>query len=230
MKKIVSTLTAMLILAALIQPDAAAQRYRKRETYLIDFKVKIDEDYKRKFEQFASIFPQGANKTVSPVENLIRYTTWDIIKSKLTDRVGMIILPLNAYGKKFSYDDFGFPNVAVSRAIRKGESKYYIKLELEIVPEYSSKFITITNPDTANQIVQLQDNELKADVIVRLTIYNDKGIIPIKTCEGRAHCDEVVTLDEHFFDGIANGAVNPSATNLYNLIDKATDHIIVCVL
>ncbi|HPD96471.1 MAG TPA: hypothetical protein PLA24_11335 [Tenuifilaceae bacterium] len=225
--KFLNTFAIIFLLVNLtFLPEAKSQNLRKKETCLISFKVNIDSDYQYKFSEFAGIFPEPGNKKVNKVENLIKYTTWDILKEKLTNQLGMIIIPLNAYGNKFSYDDFGFPDISISRALNKGRSKQYIKVELEIHPEHSAKYITKIVPDSANKIVELKENEVKPQVTINLTVYSDKGIIPKASGSGTANCKEVIVLDDSFFDGIANGNVQPGKINLYNLIDRAAQNLI----
>lgn len=41
------------------------------------------------------------------------------------------LLPLDAYGNKFTYDNYGFPDVGINKALNKGQSKYYAKIDID---------------------------------------------------------------------------------------------------
>lgn len=228
MRKIVQ-ITVILLLGTMLSESVHAQKYRKKEVALISFKLSINNDYRSKIETFSSYFNEPNGKNVNRVDNQILYTAWDLIGEKLRNEVGMLILPLNAYGDKFSYDDYGFPDVGITKAMKKGLSKYYLKIDIEIGPEFSSKYISFSQPDSANQVIHLKDEEIKPKVTINLTIFSDKGIIPVANCSGEAISGNIITLDKTFFDGIINNEVNPSQETLYNLLDKASKKLIVSV-
>ncbi|MGE0078195.1 MAG: hypothetical protein AB7S48_10085 [Bacteroidales bacterium] len=228
MKKI-TIITIILAFSVLLSESGFAQKYRKKEVSLISFKLNINNDYRTMFDEFSSYFNEPNNKEVNRIDNQIIYTAWDLISEKLRNEVGMLILPLNAYGKKFSYDNYGFPDIGINRAINKGQSKYYLKIDIEIGPEFSSKYITQSRPDSANQVIHLKENEFKPKVTINLTIYSDKGIIPVANCSGEAIVPNIITIDKPFFDGIINNDINPDQTTLYNLLEKASKKLIISV-
>ncbi len=228
MKKI-ATIALILTIGLLLNESSFAQKYRKKEVSLISFKLNINSDYRSKIEAFSSYFNEPNNKNANRVDNQIIYTAWDIIGEKLRNEVGMVILPLDAYGKKFTYDDYGFPDMGIAKAINKGQSKYYLKIDIELGPEISAKYITKSHPDSVNQIIHLKDDEMKPKLTIYLTIYSDKGIIPVANCSGEVLAEDVITLDKNFFDGIINNTVNPDQITLYNLIEKASKKLIISV-
>ena len=227
MKKII--ILSTILLSILISENALAQKYRKKEVSVISFKLNINNDYRGKIDAFSSYFNEPKNKNANRVDNLIIYTAWDLISEKLRNEVGMIILPLDAYGNKFSYDVYGFPDVGINKALNKGQSKYYIKIDVEIGPEVSAKYITKSQPDSANQIIQLKDDEFKPKVTVNMTIYSDKGIIPVANCIGEANAERVLTIDKSFFDGIINSDENTDKSTLFNLLKEASRKLIISV-
>ncbi len=230
MKRITAIMVVFLLAALGLADQAQAQRYRKKEISLISFKLYVDPDYRAKLESYSNLFPEPqASSKVNKIDNLILYTSWDIIKRRLEGEVGMIILPIDAYGDKFSYDMYGFPDISINKALSKGRSKYYIKLDLELVPEHSAKYTTQNHVDSARKIVQLKEDEIKPKVVAKLTIYSDKGIVPVANCVGEATTKSIITLSSSFFDGVVNSSIDPSAETLYNLIDKASQQLIISV-
>lgn len=227
MKKL---LILSIILGCVVTSESSlAQKFRKKEVSLISLKLNINSDYRTKVDAYSGYFNEPKNKNANRVDNQIIYTAWDIISEKLRNEVGMILLPLDAYGNKFTYDSYGFPDVGINKALNKGQSKYYIKIDIEFGPELSAKYITKSQPDSANQIIHLKSDEIKPKLTINLTIYSDKGIIPVANCVGEATSDEIITLDKPFFDGIINNDIDPSKNTLYNLIEKASKKLIISV-
>ncbi len=227
MKKLI--IFSILLLSIITSESTFAQKYRKKEVSIISFKLNISADYRSKVDAFSGYFNEPKNKNANRVDNQIIYTAWDLISEKLKNEVGMILLPLDAYGNKFTYDNYGFPDVGINKALNKGQSKYYAKIDIDFGPEFSAKYITKSQPDSANQIIHLKDDEIKPKVTINLTIYSDKGIIPVANCIGEATTEEIIVMDKSFFDGIINNDIDPSKNTLYNLIEKASKKLIISV-
>lgn len=227
MKKLI--ILFIILLSIIACENAFAQKYRKKEVSIISFKLNINNDYRSKVDAYSSYFNEPKNKSANRVDNQIIYTAWDLISEKLKNEVGMILLPLDAYGNKFTYDNYGFPDVGINKALNKGQSKYYVKIDIDFSPEFSAKYITKSQPDSANQIIHLKDDEIKPKLTINLTIYSDKGIIPVANCVGEATTDEIIVIDKSFFDGIINNDIDPSKNTLYNLIENASKKLIISV-
>lgn len=228
MKKI-AAISTLILLGLIIVDTCYAQKYRKKEVSLISFKLNINSDYRLKLEPFSGLFNEPQNKKANRIDNQIIYSAWDLIGEKLRNEVGMVILPLDAYGNKFTYDEYGFPDIGINKALNKGQSKYYIKIDIDFSPEFSAKYITKSQPDSANQIIHLKDDEIKPKVSIYLTIFSDKGIIPVANCVGEATTEEIITLDKSFFDGIVNNEISPDKVTFYNLLEKASKKLIISV-
>lgn len=227
MKKL-AILAAVLVSMASTQ-NTFGQNYRKRETSLISMKLNVHEEYRSKLDAYSSLFRAPQNKNANSVDNQILYTAWDLIGEKLKNEVGMILLPLNAYGKKFTYDIYGFPDVGINRALSRGHSKFYLKIDMALAPEFTTRQVTKSQLDSANHAKPLQSDEIKPKLTIHLTIYSDKGIVPVATCMGDALTETVITLDKTYFDGIINSNVDPGRNTLYNLMEQAARKLITSV-
>ncbi len=226
MKKVIFLLT---LLSVVLTQNIYAQKYRKKEVTLISCKVYTDPDYMAKFSEYSLLFREPVKPDVNRITSHLTADIWDMIKQKLTSDVGMIILPIDAYGNKFNYDSYGFPDVSINKALQKGNSKFYIKVDIEILPEFESKYFAKNPTDSTTQLVQLASNEIKPKVTIKMTIFNDKGIIPDANCKGEATTTELITLSEKFFDGFVNSNIATPHESLYKLVDKAINELIVSV-
>lgn len=218
MKKLIFVIAALLLIQS---TDANAQRkkFYKREVALISYNLDIDEGYKQKFESFAGEFRQLKNNELSPIANQIYYSTWDLIKQTLESQTGMFILPIDAYGKKFSYNDYGFPNTSASKAINKGESKYYLKIDLSIKPELETIQTTVlSKPDSTK--VALGPNQIQPIVKIEITIFSDKGIIPVCKTSVETKSLTAIEVNSALFDGFSNEKYTNSPINIYGLFQN----------
>ncbi len=227
MKRYTSVLLAITLF--FFSTQVFAQKYRNKEVGLIYFKVNIDPGYHAKFSEYAHLFREPVKPQQDRIVGHLTADIWDIIKQQLTNDVGMIILPLDAYGDKFSYDHYGFPNVTINRALQKGNSKFYISIDVEIGPEFMSKYVTKTSSDTSPQVIQLAPNEIKPKITIKLNIYNEKGIIPVANTKGEAIESKVITLNDKYFDGFVNPNINSPNETLYKLVNQAVKELVISV-
>ncbi len=226
MKKIIFLLT---LACAILANDSFAQKYRKKETTLISFKIYITPDYMAKFSEYSNLFRKPVKPGVNRITSHLTSDIWDMVKQKLTSDVGMLILPIDAYGNKFNYDQYGFPDVSINKALQRGNSKLYIKVDVEISPEFESKYLTKSSSDSSTQLVQLTYNEIKPKITIKMNIFNDKGVVPVANCIGEAVSSKVITLNDKYFDGFVNTNIAVPHETLYKLVDQAIKGLIISV-
>lgn len=222
-----NTIFLALILFS-ISTQSFAQKFSKKEVALISYKVSIDQDYYEKFTAFSSLFREPVKPELDRITSHLTVDIWYLIKQRLTDDVGMLLLPIDAYGEKFSYNEYGFPDVGINRALRKGNSKYYISIDVDFSPEFAANYINKIIADSS-QIVQLKENQLKPKVTIKMNIYNNRGVIPVKIAKGEALSKDIIDLDEKYFDGFVNSNFNTQHETLYKLVNEAINNLIISV-
>lgn len=226
-------LLSTLILAFAPWRPLEAQKYRKKETSLTSFSLNIDPVCKAKLDQLSHVFPEPRNSKADRIINQIKLRTWEILYDRLQSEIGMVILPLDAYGDKFAYDAYYFPDVNISKAIKNGASKYYFKVEMDIVPDVSAKYISAKNgngKDSTNHIVLLRDDEIKPKVVITIYFFSDKGILPIEKGVGTAIAPMALKVDASLFDGITNDNPDNDQTTLFSLIEDASGKVVRSIL
>jgi len=226
-------LLSTLILSLAPWRPLEAQKYRKKETSLTSFSLNIDPVCKAKLDQLSHVFPEPRNGKADRIINQLKLKTWELLYDRLQSEVGMVILPLDAYGDKFTYDAYYFPDVNISKAIKKGSSKYYFKVEMDILPDVSAKYITSKNgngKDSTNHIVLLKDDEIKPKVVITINFFSDKGILPIEKSVGTAIAPTALKIEESLFNGIINDAPGNEQTTLLGLIEDASRKVVRSIL
>lgn len=229
MKKII---VGFLILFATASSFAQTTQYQSKQFTLISFNYQISNDLKSKFDQFEQLFPETerrkADKVISPAKEI----TWYLLKARLEKETGMYILPINSQGDKFKYDAYNFPSLSINRALKKGTSRYYMKVDIMVSSGIAKSETGYgANPKNKTNALDLKGNNdlCLPSVTIELTLYNDKGILPIKKETGTAIASEAWDLSEESFTGIINrkeydrnrtntllGLTNTAITKLFN--------------
>ena len=200
--------------------SAQSKKFYKRETALIFYDLTIDGDYMQKFEQFEHLFRPSNDSKRHPIKNQLLYTSWDMVREALEEQTGMLIVPLDAYGKRFSYNDYGFPNMNPNKAISKGDSKYYLRFDISLKPEANPIYSTSgQKPDSLQTI--LEPNQIQPILTINITIYPNKGVLPVCKTTITSKASKPLELSEALFDGMVNDKQTAGSTNIYGLFHEA---------
>ncbi len=223
---------SVFILLFVIPFQVGSINYRDKEITLISFSVNIHSDTKKYLEQFNSYFPSAKNSSADNIIAKIKEQTWGSLTDILQREIGMIILPINTLGSSISYDDYGFPDVSVGKAQRKGFSKYYMKIDVQIEPEISPYPVNIkAKKDSTIRPVKLKNGEIKPVVIITLTTYPNNGIIPLGKYVGYSEASTVWSPgDVLILDGLVNSNYKTDLTTLMSLVNEAINDLTTNIL
>lgn len=212
---------------------AIQNKYKNKEISLVSFTITIHSDTKKVFDSFESQFPSTKNQNADKIIAKIKEQTWGTIVDILQREIGMNILPINTFGDKVSYDSYGFPDVNVSKAQRKGYSKYYMKIDMQIGPVAAIQYPVSykAKKDTTSQSGKLKAGEIKPVVTITLTTYPDNGLVPLDKFIGVAEADKIWT-DENvsILDGLINGNITTDLSNFMSLINEAVNDLSINML
>lgn len=216
-----------------IPTKALQNKYRNKEISLISFNIIVHSDTKKCLDSFEGYFPAVKNSNADKIIAKIKEQAWGSIVDVLQREIGMIILPVNTFGDKVSYDAYGFPDANVSKAQRKGYSKYYMKIEMQIGPEPAIQYPVNykAKKDTTNQSVKLKSGEIMPVVTITLTTYPDNGLVPLDKFIGVAESPMAwSTSNESILDGLINTNVTTDLSNFMSLINEAVNDLSINML
>ncbi|MFP4555784.1 MAG: hypothetical protein ACLFNU_02830 [Bacteroidales bacterium] len=206
MRKIVVTLALLLLISS--TNWTYSQNYRNRQVTLFSYNCDIHQSILSSFEQQAHLFPETDHRKADKIVDAVKDRAWYMIKEKLEEGTGMYILPINAYGKSFKYDVYGFPDMSINRALRKGSSRYYLKIDLTIssaLNRKESSYGALLSKDSAEKLEEtLDDNAIVPKININATTYSDKGVIPVQRVTGNAIASQPWQVSEEIFNGIVN--------------------------
>jgi hypothetical protein len=209
-----------------------SQGQRNRQYALITFNYTVNPIIKNSFNEFSHLFPEIENKRADKIIAKIKDHSWFLIEERLEAETGMYILPLNSHGRSFKYDVYGFPEVTINKALRDGNSKYYLRVDLTInaisTRGETGYGVRPQQKDTARTFEDIPSNAVIPQVTIIATLYNDKGIIPMQRITGTALVNAPWVVTEETLDGIINkNEYNPNDTNtLMGLINLAITDLI----
>lgn len=216
-----------IILFVITPSHAGSVNYRDKEMTLISFSVSIHSDAKMYLEHFDSHFPTVKNSKADKIIAKIVEQTWGSLTDILQRETGMIILPITTFGNSISYDVYGYPDVNISKAQRKGFSKYYMKIDLQIGPEVLQYPISAkSKKDSTLRPVKLKSGEIKPVVTITLTTYPTNGIIPLGKYIGVSEAPAAWSPENvSILDGLVNANGKTDLSTLMSLINDAINDL-----
>jgi hypothetical protein len=166
MKKILP----FLFLGLLICSNGFTQKYYKQQFTLFKFHCVVDSRVISQLSEIESCMDCKPPKSYSKTEVMFVQSIFTVVKSKLESKFGVYILPIESYGDKADYDDFGFPDIMINNAIKKGTTKYFFKVTAYI--------------QNSNKLDATNTSDFRPVVKVQIDLFNKSGYQPISTVEG----------------------------------------------
>jgi len=213
----------MAIILILVVPVTlfGSINYKDKAVTLLSFSVNIHPETRRIFEKFDSQFPSASNENADKFIARIKDFAWSSIVDSIQKNVGMVILPISTLGSSISYDAYGFPDVNITKAQKKGTSKYFMKIDIQIGPE-SFQSISMLKRDTVVQRITIKDDEIRPMVTITLTTFSNNGILPIGKYEGFSIAPMAWSSDDSsIFDGLVNDNAKYDLSSFMSLINAA---------
>jgi len=109
-----------------------SQKYAKNQFVVFSYKVDIDERVKKELNPYSDKIKYDLNKKHSKVEGMLVHSIYSIITKTLSDSLDIYFLTPNCFGDKIKYNDFGYPEIVIQKAIRLMDAKYFMKIDASI--------------------------------------------------------------------------------------------------
>ena len=200
-------LTTISLLTLTITSQAQSQKYQNRQLALIAFNYNIAKDIKPNFDSFAHLFPEAESRRADRMLAVTKERTWYLIKAHLEQETGMYILPINSHGSSFKYDEYNFPNVNINRALKHGSTRFYLKVDLTIssgIPKGEMGYGARATVDTTLIEGLDQEGACLPSMTIDVTIYNDRGILPIQRVSSTITATTLWVMNDDTFKGLIN--------------------------
>ena len=208
-----------------------AQNYRNKQLALISYSYNIHPNIKPQLDEFTYLLPDLQEPKTDKTIAILKNNSWQILKERLEEETNMYILPITAHGKDFKYDEYGYPNMTINRALRKGNARYYIRVSIAIAA-YSNKtdkgYGTTVNKDTTKTPEAISEGLLIPEITIEVTTYTRDGILPMQKVVGSAMATEPWVISPSTFDGLKKGEDYKldDPNNIMGLINSAITNLL----
>jgi hypothetical protein len=203
--------------------SASAQNYTNKQMALIDYDLKVSKEFREDIQSLqdhigsAEVHNKDADDRLKAL--LIHHLYYNMAP-RLERELDMSILPINSFMQEVRYDKFGYPRASINRALRKGDSPFYFKLEIALDSKTEEK---------REEKPELPDNITFPRFTIDVIIYNDEGMLPVDKWHGEAEPEEGMVVEKamlgEFIDQPASTSGPPKQT-LSTLFEDALDKLI----
>ncbi len=201
MKQIVLMAVCLIATASL-----SAQNYTNKQFALINYDLKITDDFRGDLQALEDYINNAEvhNKNADDrLKALIIHHLYYNMTPMLEEKVGMSILPINSFMQEIKYDDFGYPHASISKALRKGDSPFYFKVEMEL--------------DSNTEEKREKNTDLPGDITfphytIDITVYNNDGIIPVDRWHGESKATKPIKTNKQLFGSFTGQTTSATDT------------------
>lgn len=224
-KIVLSGLLTMLVIST-----TTGQDYKNNQFTLFSYNLEISNEMRDELANIQSYFeniPIRTKYTDDILKSLMIHHVYYKIKEELKAKIELEILPINSFLDEISYNDYGYPDTNIKKAIRKGYSKYYMNIVVKI--ESQTEEQRKLNPELFQDI----DGKVSMPVVsIEITIFNNEGIIPIDKWTGSASAAKPYPIHSDLIKGFDGKTYNHEEDDntLFQLLDRATENLIKKVI
>jgi hypothetical protein len=210
--------------------SATGQNIKNKQFTLFSYNLTIDKDFA---EEISSLEPfietiktyndPGNEKLKAILVHIIFYT----LKENLEKELEIEILPINTFMREVDYDDYGYPDASIRTALRKGDSRFYFKVDANL--ETLTKDKLDESPDLFENV---EEPFTYPQLTLDITVYNNEGIIPVAKWTGITTPKYPLTINSYLLKGFDNTemeilpAEDQQKDNLYLMLDRAIHNAI----
>lgn len=215
-----------LLVGGLCTPTLYAQRLKNKQMALIDFRFTIHPDVRTKMIPYEGLFPSLPRKQRKgdPIYGRLKAICFELVRYRLQREFGVIVMPLNTYGKQFKYDLYGYPIMTIEVAQRRGDARFYFSLDMEIGT--SPESISPLSPDAYKDSILSPKDYLRPNIKLTFTLYPRLGIIPEERYSRSTQWPTPILLQPTMLDGIVNSQFRYDRMTLNEAIELGIDGLI----
>ena len=195
--------------------NAYTQKYAKSQFTLFAFSHDIDDKVKLELSPLEGSIHFKPEKDQNAIEAMIIHTTYALVSKTMEDSLGSFFMPTNTFTNKTKYDDYGYPDMTIQKAIRLGDTKYFLRISL-----------IVENDQYDNAGKKVSGDIFKPKVTLTLSVYNKYGFEPLQSAEAIQSSVKAVKLFPEFLAGM--NMIDPSIKSknnnetLYDILNRAT--------
>lgn len=220
----------ILALLLIITVSAQSQKIKNKQFTLTSYDLQISKEITEELSGLESFIDKiktyndpGNDKIRAIFEHIIYFT----LRDKFREELEIEILPINTFMRKVKYDDYGYPKATIREALRKGDSKYYFKVDAKIESLTEKK-----REESPELFEEFNETVIFPQLTLEITVWNNQGIIPVDKWIGVTTSKYPLPLNNYLLKGFDNSimtiepAENQQQDNFFLMLDRAIHNAI----
>lgn len=206
--------------------EGYARRYQNQQVMLTGFDFSIHPLIRGKMAPYEGLFPPlpPEVKKGDHVYWWMKSYCYELLKAQMEREIGLIMMPLNSYGKQFSYDAYGFPATNIERAQRRGDARFYMRIAMDLQASPEST-LSLTKVEGRDSLLDPKDY-LRPNIKITVTFYKRRGIVPLAVHSISYQWPTAIVLQPRMLDGIVNSQIKRDRTTLRESLELAVVQIV----
>ena len=166
---------------------------------------------------------------------LIVHNSFVSFKYLTEEKLSIAVLPPDVMGKKVKYDEYGYPQALVTKAMDLQPSKFFFKLSVNYESMALKNYYFVDSLLNPGQDVQdIEDKYLIPRVSITWDIYDKYGQVPIYSFSSNAVAKKPIPIEKCLMNGYLpdryTGNIKCTQETLYEILELAINDLIVEVL
>lgn len=171
-------------------------------------------------EEFQDVTMSG---DADPIQELFMRKSYETIEATIEQKTGLDILPKETLEGKVMYDIYGYPSGSRKKAAKRGNTPYYLKLNVQMTPR------DMVDEELGVNSTSFEERRIKAFVFIKAIFYDEKGKKLFESI-GRAKGDKWIALDQvSLFNGfvsIEGQNIEDEKATLFSILDEAINDLL----
>lgn len=166
---------------------------------------------------------------------LIVHNSFMTFKYMTEEQLSIAVLPPDVMGKKVKYDEYGYPDAYVTKAMDLQPSKFFFKLSVNYESMGLKHYYFVDSLLAPGQSVEdIEKNYLIPRISITWDVYDKNGQVPIYTFSSNAVSKKPIPITKCLMQGYLppkyTGVTKCDTETLYEILELAITDLIVNVL
>ena len=221
MKSFKTAFFAFLLTSFSLFASAQTGALKGKKATLHNYMFAIDESFQMNLEDLLEEDPVTHLPDYNEVEALFKGKTYERIEAAIESHTGLEILPVDALQGKVLYDVYDFPAGSRKKAAKAGDTPYYLKLNVQMMPR------DVAQDELEVNSTSMEKRRIKPIITIKATMANKKGK-SLYTVTGKAKGDRWITLEQVSLWGfihIEGQDIIDEENTLMSVLDEAIEDL-----
>lgn len=176
----------LIMFLSIVLQLQAQKTVRNAQITLFSYDYSFSSAFMDNFNKLSSNFTFKGNGKQNPAETILARNIYDVVKEQLSKVYNLSALPENSFQNDVKYDENGFPQILIQKAIKEGTTRFYFK----VIASIDNVPVTDLPKDCPDGVYPR--------VNVCIKVYNKFGYEPVMVKEGSYYSTKpyVFTVDK----------------------------------